>query len=200
MANAGFEREGRGSMDVFSRNFEGFEYVVAPSGSCVLHVRDHGPPAIQERVYELSQFLVEILGVEKLKAAFPHKVGLHESCHGLRGLRLGRSSELNAPPYSTTRRLLEMVEGLELVNLDRSDECCGFGGTFAVSEEAVSVKMGRDRIRDHQAHGAEVITGSDMSCLMHLEGLMRRESIPLKAMHIAEILNHEEGYSGSGFH
>jgi L-lactate dehydrogenase complex protein LldE len=83
-----------------------------------------------------------------------------------------------------------MVKDIELVELDRSDECCGFGGTFAVSEEAISVKMGKDRIADHRKHGAEVITGGDMSCLMHLEGLLKRQKAPIRVMHIAEILNH----------
>ncbi len=87
------------------------------------------------------------------------------------------------------RTLLEKVAGLELVDLKRKDECCGFGGTFAVTEEAVSVKMGQDRIKDHVDHGAEVITGTDMSCLMHLDGLIRRNGTPLRTLHIAEILN-----------
>ena len=93
------------------------------------------------------------------------------------------------PAFSITHQLLSNVKGLELVDLDRTDECCGFGGTFAVAEEAVSVKMGNDRIRDHAKHGAEVITATDMSCLMHLEGLIRRRHIPIEVKHIAEILN-----------
>jgi L-lactate dehydrogenase complex protein LldE len=91
-----------------------------------------------------------------------------------------------------------MVEGLEIVELDRKDECCGFGGTFCVTEEAVSVKMGKDRIADHVKHGVQVITGTDVSCLMHLEGILRRQGSPVKVMHIAEILNnpiHEQANS-----
>ena len=192
MANAGFESTGEAAMRVFAGNFDKYECVVAPSGSCVLHVREHIEPVssgLGKRVFELSEFLVDVLQVERLEASFPHRVGLHESCHGLRGLRLGRSSELNVPAFSKTRKLLEMVEGLELAELSRSDECCGFGGTFAVSEEAVSVKMGRDRIQDHQSHGVEVITGTDMSCLMHLGGLVEREGRPMRVMHVAEVLN-----------
>jgi L-lactate dehydrogenase complex protein LldE len=120
---------------------------------------------------------------------FPHRVGLHESCHGLRGLRLGRASEIAAPAFSKVERLLRGIAGLTLMQLERPDECCGFGGTFAVTEEAVSVRMGRDRLRDHLAHGVEVITGTDMSCLMHLEGLIRRERMPLRVLHVARILN-----------
>jgi len=98
-------------------------------------------------------------------------------------------SELMAPPFSKPARLLNMVQKIQLIDLDRKDECCGFGGTFCVAEEAVSVKMGKDRVADHAKHGAEVITGSDMSCLMHLEGILQRQKSPVKVKHIAEILN-----------
>ena len=98
-------------------------------------------------------------------------------------------SEIVGPPFSKTEYLLNMVDGLKLVSLDRKDECCGFGGTFCVTEEAVSVKMGIDRIQDHIAHGVDVITGTDMSCLMHLEGILRRKKSPVKVAHVAEILN-----------
>src|SRR5690606_15944307 len=114
------------------------------------------------------------------------------------GLRLASASELGGPRYSVAEELLRQVEGLELVPLDRTDECCGFGGTFAVSEEAVSVAMGNDRLNDHQRNGAEVITGTDLSCLMHLEGLIRRQGRKMRVMHIAEILNSRRGNGSSG--
>jgi L-lactate dehydrogenase complex protein LldE len=126
--------------------------------------------------------------LDRLGVRFPHRVGLHNSCHGLRELRLGRSSERMEADYSLARQLLQLVEGIELVELKRPDECCGFGGTFAVSEEAVSCQMGLDRIADHEQAGAEVITAGDMSCLMHLEGLLRRQKKPIRVMHIAQIL------------
>ena len=200
MANAGFEGYSEKAMQVFAENFSMYEYIVAPSGSCVLHVREHLKPLEEDeapfasRVYELCQFLMDVLHVPAFEGQFPYRVGLHESCHGLRGLRLGVSSELQASSIeggdpSVPAQLLGMKAGVELVSLDRPDECCGFGGTFAVSEEAVSVKMGLDRLEDHEAHAVEVITSTDMSCLMHLDGLIQREKIPLKAMHIAEILN-----------
>lgn len=197
MANAGFEEESIGAMRLFTQTFEAYDYIVTPSGSCVLHVREHygkltqngAVRHVRQQTYELCEFLADVLEVETLEASFPHKVGLHASCHGLRGLRLGCASELHAPGFNKVRRLLHLVDGIELVDLDRRDECCGFGGTFAVTEEAVSVKMGRDRLRDHLAHGAEVITSTDMSCLMHLGGLIHREGLPLRVMHIAEILN-----------
>jgi L-lactate dehydrogenase complex protein LldE len=114
---------------------------------------------------------------------------MHQSCHGQRGLKLAQMTELAAPAFSKPQHLLNMVQGIEMIALDREDECCGFGGTFCVAEEAVSVKMGKDRIADHLRHGVEYITGSDMSCLMHLEGILRREKSPMKVIHIAEILN-----------
>ena len=144
---------------------------------------------VRAKTYELCEFLVDVLKVEHIEAEFPHKVGLHLSCHGLRGMRLGQSSEIVGQDFSKMRGLLEKVKGIELIELDRKDECCGFGGTFAVTEEAVSVKMGKDRVADHVRHGAEVLTGGDMSCLMHLGGIISRKDQPLKVMHIAEILN-----------
>ena len=144
---------------------------------------------LRQRIYELTEFITDVLKVEKLQAKFPHKVGLHQSCHGQRGLKLTQMSELVAEPFSKTERLLNMVEGLSIVTLDRKDECCGFGGTFCVTEEAISVKMGKDRITDHTKHEAEYIVGSDVSCLMHLEGIMKRQGSEVKVKHIAEILN-----------
>lgn len=200
MANSGFQHLTQQCDDLFIDQFaQGFDYIVAPSASCVLHVKDHlhsdtqkeKAESIQSRIYELVEFLTDVAKVEKLSASFPHRVGLHNSCHGLRGLHLSQMTELNAPPFSKSMQLLNMVEGLEVVDLDRSDECCGFGGTFCVSEEAVSVKMGKDRVSDHERNGAEYITSSDLSCLMHLEGLISRNKSPLKVIHIAEILNSE---------
>lgn len=195
MANSGFEHLTQGCNDLFIENFKSYDYIVSPSGSCVLHIKDHlhseGKEAIdiRSKIYELTEFLTDVLKIERLEANFAHKVGLHQSCHGQRGLKLAQMSELVAPAYSKSENLLKMVKGLELIPLNRKDECCGFGGTFCVSEEAVSVKMGKDRVTDHLLHGADYITGSDMSCLMHLEGILKRQKSAVKVLHIAEILN-----------
>lgn len=197
IANGGFEQHTAATTRNFCENFSGYDYIVGPSGSCVFHVKHHFQAAannteiaqIQRSIYELSEFLTDVLKVEKIDAQYSGKVGLHQSCHGLRGLRLGESSERVGAQYSKTRRLLEMVEGLQLVDLDRPDECCGFGGTFAVSQAALSAKIGEDRIADHQRNGASVITATDMSCLMHLDGLLRRQKSDIRVMHFAEILN-----------
>lgn len=192
MSNSGYANLSAGCVGDFASEYARFDHIVSPSGSCVLHLKEslealHSPVA--HRVHELCEFLHDIAGIQSLPAHFPHKVGLHQSCHGLRGLGLGSCSECMTPAFSKPARLLQMVQGLEIVPLDRSDECCGFGGTFSVFEKDVSTSMGRDRIRDHMAHGAEVITSADMSCLMHLGGLLSREAPHIKVMHIAEILN-----------
>jgi len=197
MANAGFEQLTRGCNSLFIDNFSACDYIVCPSGSCVLHIKnhlhadgqEHKAHSIQSKVFELTEFLTDVLQVKSLSANFNHKVGLHQSCHGQRGLNLSQMSELVASPFSKTTHLLKMVNGLKLVPLNRHDECCGFGGTFCVTEEAVSVKMGKDRLRDHVENGAEYITASDMSCLMHLDGILRRQKSKVNVIHIAEILN-----------
>jgi L-lactate dehydrogenase complex protein LldE len=194
MANSGFEHLTQGCNDLFIKNFSAYDYIVCPSGSCTLHIKEHlhGDTDIPKKIYELVEFLTDILKVENIEASFPHKVGLHQSCHGQRGLKLAQMSELMAPPFSKPEKLLKMVKGIQLIDLDRKDECCGFGGTFCVAEEAVSVKMGKDRVADHLHHGAEYITGADMSCLMHLEGILRRQKSPVQIKHIAEILDSKE--------
>jgi len=196
MANTGCNEDTRPLAVKFLRVFKDYEYVVCPSGSCVSMVRHHydqylqGQPGFDElkrKTFELCEFLTDVLKVERMNGHFPHRVGLHNSCHGLRGLRLGASSELVVPAYNKVRRLLEAIDGIQLTELSRPDECCGFGGTFAVNEEAVSSMMGMDRLRDHLQAGTEVITAADMSCLMHMQCLIRRHKSPLKVMHVAEI-------------
>jgi len=199
MANSGFEHLTSGCNELFIENFSAFDYIVCPSGSCVLHIKHHleseknaaKAAAIRNKVYELVEFLTDVLKITNLKGSFPHKVGIHQSCHGQRGLHLSQMTELVAPSFSKPRYLLDMIAGLEIMPLDRSDECCGFGGTFCVAEEAVSVKMGKDRVADHIRNGVEYITAADLSCLMHMEGILRRQGSPLKVIHIAEILNGE---------
>ncbi len=188
-ANAGFARWTKGCNDNFARQFESFEYVVSPSGSCVLHLKEHGRFRPAGGIFELCEFLTDVLKINSLPSVFPHRVGFHNGCHGQRGLHLSSMSERMEAPFSKPLALLNMVQGLELATLDRPDECCGFGGTFAVMEEAVSVKMGKDRVADHLSKNVAFITGGDMSCLMHLEGVLRREGSGVRVVHLVEILN-----------
>lgn len=202
MANTGCTAEAEPLARRFVEIFAPYEYVVCPSGSCTAMVRMHyhdyfhepdAPgraafEALRPRVYELCEFLTDVLKIEAIDGAFPHRVGFHQSCHGLRELRLAKSSETVGPAFGKARGLLESLRGLKLTELSRPDECCGFGGTFAVAEEGVSCMMGHDRIHDHEKAGTEVLTAQDMSCLMHLQGLIRRDGKPLRVMHVAQIL------------
>jgi L-lactate dehydrogenase complex protein LldE len=177
--------------------FEGYDRIVTPSGSCAATMRRHLPHLVTGsraeesagRTRELCEFLIEQGAPDRLAGAFPHRVGLHSSCHALRELHLGNPSETrDAPRTDPARVLLTGIHGLELVDLIRRDECCGFGGVFSVEEEAVSCRMGIDRLADHQNAGTQVLTSTDSSCLIHLEGLARRRSSGLRILHIAELL------------
>jgi L-lactate dehydrogenase complex protein LldE len=196
MANTGCLDDTRPLAVKFLKIFKDYEYVVCPSGSCVSMVRHHydpylaGLPGFEElkgKTFELCEFLTDVLHVEGIEGRFPHRVGLHNSCHGHRGLRLGQPSEVVGPPFNKVRRLLESLEGIQLTELSRPDECCGFGGTFAVNEEAISGRMGLDRLHDHEQAGTEILTAADMSCLMHMDGLIRRHHKPMRVMHVAQI-------------
>lgn len=198
MANSGFSNLSNGCNKNFVANFSNVDYIVSPSGSCVLHIKEHLHDSneaeaafIRQHVYELTEFIVDVLKRKSIPARFPHSVGMHVSCHGQRGLHLSSMSERVAPSFSKPEILLNSINGLTLKKTVRPDECCGFGGTFCVFEEAVSVKMGKDRIREHEANEVEFITGTDISCLMHLEGILRRKGSAVKTIHIAEILNNE---------
>ena len=197
MANSGCAKDVEGLAKQFVENFKKYDYIVAPTGSCVTMVKDHygaffdDDPVynkVKTSIYEICEFLHDVMKVEKFDVKFPHKVGLHNSCHAHRMLKLATPSELNIPYNSKLKNILSKVEGLELVDLKREDECCGFGGTFCVTEAELSTAMGRDRVNDHVTSGAEVMTGVDMSCLMHMDGLVNRENKPIKIMHITEIL------------
>jgi len=196
MANSGFAGMTKGCDKNFVENFSDVDYIVSPSGSCVLHIKEHLQDEnksralhIRKHIYELTEFMVDILKVENLQSRFPHKVGLHVSCHGQRGLHVSSMSELVAPAFSKPEKLLNMVKDLQIMLPERWDECCGFGGTFCVFEEAVSVKMGKDRIKEHEDNHVEYITAIDTSCLMHLEGILKRQKSNMQVRHIAEILN-----------
>ena len=198
MANAGCLDDAAKLAEKFLRVFGAHRYVVSPSGSCTSMVRNHYGPLLGARateltgkVFELCEFLHDVVQAQP-KGKFAARVGLHQSCHGLRELRLGTGSERILPARDKVRELLAGIDGLELVPLQRGDECCGFGGAFAIDEESISCRMGRDRIADHERAGAEIITAGDMSCLMHLQGLIRRDKKPMRVMHVAELLAEAE--------
>lgn len=197
LANSGCEQDAKPVYHHFIDTFADYDYVVGPAGSCVYHVRKHFDiieqtahvQHVRSATLELFDFITQVLGVTELPGRFPHQVGLHLSCHGQRGLHQANESEMTPVRDGQLRRLLASLNGLALTELDRNDECCGFGGTFCVSEAAISGRMGQDRLADHVRNGTQILTGGDMSCLMHLEGIVRRRQLPLRVLHAAEIFN-----------
>ncbi len=197
MANAGFEEESVELAKRFDRLFEQYDYIVGPSASCVVFVRDHyGQLLAKEphrcvsegKIYDICEFIHDVVKPTSLQASFPHKVSIQNSCHGVRLMHLSSPSELNIPYYNKLRDLLSLVKDIEVVEPERPDECCGFGGMFAVEEHAVSGQMGRDKVKRHIDTGAEYIVGADGSCLMHQNGIIAREKLPIKTIHIVEVL------------
>jgi L-lactate dehydrogenase complex protein LldE len=198
MSNSGDERNAAQAEDLFVENFKDFDCIVGPAGSCVKQVRHHfdtieqtdAVQHVRQHTYELVEFLHDIVKVQDFPwAEFHHSVGLHNSCSSVRGLGLAKPSEIMGTPFNKTADLLEKVKGLVLVPLDRPDDCCGFGGTFCVTDPAVSARMGIEKVRDHLRHGAEYIASPDMSCLMHQQGIARRAALDIKFIHVAQILN-----------
>ncbi len=198
MANSGCEKDAAATEALFVRNFAGFDYIVAPSGSCTHHVRENltaipqTPEVLKVRrsAYELVEFVHDVLGVREFPwAEFPHTVGLHNGCASLRALRTAKMSEIDGPAFSKPMALLSQVKGIRFVMPERPDECCGFGGTFSVFEEPVSARMGYDKVNDHADAGADYIVSADMSCLMHQKGCAERLGLPIKFIHIAQVLN-----------
>ena len=186
--------------------FADFDAIVTPSGSCAATLRRQlahiapGPEAerVGAHTFELCEFLTRHTRLPAPTSPFPHRVGLHASCHALRELGLGTPSETRgATELDPAAQLLAGVPGLELIDLARRDECCGFGGIFSVEEDAVSARMGLDRLNDHRRGRAEVLTSTDVSCLLHLEGLARKREWPLRVLHVAEILAESLGLLAS---
>ncbi|MFD5555731.1 (Fe-S)-binding protein [Streptomyces sp. NPDC127068] len=195
--NTGYRRDTEPLALRYADVFDGYDAVVTPSGSCAAMVREHYPrlgeraraegrggglaralAAVVPRTYELTEFLVDVLGVTDVGAHYPHTVTYHPTCHGLRALRLG----------DRPVRLLRAVRGLELVELPGAEECCGFGGTFAVKNPDVSVAMGTDKARAAEGTGAGVLCAADNSCLLHLGGILSRRGSRVRPVHLAEIL------------
>ncbi|MDO5084074.1 (Fe-S)-binding protein [Arachnia propionica] len=196
--NTGYFKEALTSVKSYARAFEGYDYIVGPSGSCVGAVR-HQHPMLAERAgdaglkktadelvkrsYDFTEFLVDVLGVTDVGAYFPHRVTYHPTCHSARVAKVGDR------PY----QLLQAVRGIDLAPLPDADQCCGFGGTFSVKNPDVSVAMGSDKARNVKSTGAEYVVTGDNACLMHITGLLHRMKAGVKPIHLAEILAHTEG-------
>ena len=198
MVNTGYLDEAVPVVRTFVDAFAGYDAIVTPSGSCAGSARhQHGivarrsgdaglSAAVAEtspKVYELTEFLVDVLGVVDVGAYFPHRVTYHPTCHSLRMLGVG----------DRPRRLLEAVRGLRMMDLPSAEECCGFGGTFALKNADTSIAMGADKARHVRETGAEVLVAGDNSCLMHVGGILSRQRSGVRVMHLAEILASTEG-------
>jgi L-lactate dehydrogenase complex protein LldE len=196
-ANSGYQLEALPLARRFVRVFADAEAIVCPSASCAGMVREGYPrlaaladdeglareaAALIPRVYELTEYLVDVLGVENVGASFPHRVTYHPTCHSLRALHVG----------DRPVRLLRAVHGIELVELEEAGECCGFGGTFAVKNADTSIAMLADKLRHVLDTRAEVCAAADASCLMHMGGGLRRLRSGTRTMHLAEILAAQE--------
>jgi len=195
--NTGYRDECIPLVRRFTDAFEGYDAVVTPSPSCAAMVRREHPTvaarasdqgretgladrvaALSPRVYELTEFLIDVLGVTDVGAVFPETVTFHPTCHSVRSLGIG----------DRPQRLLAAVDGLTLLELADADHCCGFGGTFAVKNADTSLAMGTDKVSAIVESGARVITSADTSCLMHIGGMLSRAGSPIRVMHLAEIL------------
>ncbi len=194
--NTGYHNEAQAlaskMLSLWAKELESADYIVAPSGSCVTMIRKyyaelfHGHPQLQAqaaevgaRVFELSQFLVEVLGVEDVGATFEGRATYHDSCHLLRELGV------SAPP----RKLMRAVRGVDFVEMDNADVCCGFGGTFSVTYPEISTAMACDKIGGIERSGADAVVACDASCLMQIAGLLSRKGSAVRTIHLAELLD-----------
>ncbi|HEX2846286.1 MAG TPA: (Fe-S)-binding protein [Chitinophagaceae bacterium] len=188
--NAGFWDEAKSVCTKFLKDFRGADYIVAPSASCVGFVRNyyarlfensslhHDVADVGKRIYEFSEFLVQVLKVEQFGAVLNGKATYHDSCAGL------RECKIKAEP----RRLLSHVKGLELAEMNDVETCCGFGGTFAVKFEAISIGMGEQKVENALATQAQYLISTDLSCLMHLQGYIKHKGYSLQTLHLADVL------------
>lgn len=189
--NSGYRQAARVAARRFIEIFENSEAIVCPSGSCVAMVRHHYPQLFEEepewrrraetvaaKTYELTQYLVDVLDTEDLGARYNGKLTFHDSCHALRTLGIKKQP----------RRLIAGVADAELVEMNESERCCGFGGSFAVKYPEISTAMAQDKVDRIIATGASAVVGVDISCLMNIQGLLNRQKSPVKILHIAELL------------
>ncbi len=188
--NAGFWNESKSVCTKFIKDFKGSDYIVSPSASCVGFVRNYYGNLFENssvhndvkdlgnRIFEFSEFMVQVLKKEDMGAVLNGKATYHDSCAGLRECKIKEEP----------RKLLSHVNGLTLVEMNDVETCCGFGGTFAVKFEAISVAMGEQKVEHALATGADYIISTDLSCLMHLQGYIKQKGYNLQTMHLADVL------------
>jgi L-lactate dehydrogenase complex protein LldE len=188
--NAGYWDEAKCVAEKFIRDFSGYKYVVGPSASCIGMVKNYYPQMffnsalhnenkyLSQKIFELTDFLVNVLKLENLEGEYNARITFHDSCTAMREYGL----------KDQPRKLLSNVKGLELIEMKHSDECCGFGGTFSIKNEAISTAMAEQKIQHAIDTRAEYIVSTEMSCLMHLDSYIKKNQLPIKTMHIADLL------------
>jgi len=189
--NSGYRREAKRAAEHFMDVFEEAECIVCPSGSCVNMVRNHYPELFRDdarllerakgigvRTFELTEYLVDVLGVEDLNSRYDGRITYHDSCHLMRGIGVKEQP----------RKLIRKIRGAEFVEMEDSDKCCGFGGAFSVKYPEISAAILEDKIKNIISSNADVVTGCDMGCLMNIQGMLSRKGLPVKTLHIAQLL------------
>ena len=199
MTNSGCFNEAKKTTLKLLNAFKGVECdaIVCPAASCLVaakenfHEFDTSPEAqaVIDKLYELTEFLHDVAPIPAFTKPFAHKISLQMSCHGIRMLDLATPSEQMGPRHNKVEAVLSQIPQIDIVYPDRRDECCGFGGTFALDEGAVSGKMGKDKAQAHAATGAAYAVGFDPSCLLHIDGIIKRQKLSIEILHIAQVIN-----------
>jgi L-lactate dehydrogenase complex protein LldE len=199
-ANEGDQKNSAKMEKVFAQNFQDLnvDYIVGPAGSCVKQIKLHFDAieqtekvtAMRAKTIELVEFFTDVLKITDFSdLSFPHTVAIHNSCSSIRGLHISSRSEWQEPRFNKTEELLKTIQNINIKHINRPDEGCGFGGTFCVTDEAVSAKMGQDKVSDYVGNEIEYVVSPDMSCLMHQKGVSDKEKTGLKFLHVAQVLN-----------
>jgi L-lactate dehydrogenase complex protein LldE len=194
--NSGFKDEARELAERFYEIFKEYDYIVAPSASCISMVKIHYKDLLEsdryleisKKSFEICEFLHDEVKLKNLDVSFPHSISLHKSCHGLRELNLSTPSELNLPYQDKIENLLALVKDIEILPMQKAEECCGFGGTFSINEPELSIQMAKDKLENFQDTKAEFFVGYDNSCMMHLKSVSDYDKNPIKYVHVVEIL------------
>jgi L-lactate dehydrogenase complex protein LldE len=194
--NSGFKDEAKELADRFYEIFKDYDYIVAPSASCISMVKVHYKDLLDlkkfeelsKKSFEICEFLHDEVKLKNLEVSFPHSISLHRSCHGLRELNLSTASELNLPYQDKVTNLLKQVKDIEILPMKMDEECCGFGGTFSINEPQLSISMAKDKIENFKDSKADYFVGYDNSCMMHLKSVSDYDKSKIRYLHVVEIL------------
>jgi L-lactate dehydrogenase complex protein LldE len=194
--NSGFKDQSRELAERFYEIFKDYDYIVAPSASCISMVKVHYKDLLDlkkfdelsKKSFEICEFLHDEVELKNLEVSFPHTVSIHRSCHGLRELNLSTPSELNLPYQDKVSNLLKIVKDIKIIPMKNDEECCGFGGTFSINEPDLSISMAKDKIRNFKESKADYFVGYDNSCMMHLKSVSDYDKTKIRYLHVVEIL------------